>query len=151
MATARKLVCEKCQSSEDAGPLFDALEQLAKKEVPSCKNCNAARQIHLVFDFGLDAGGKDSIALAAFLPNPPAKWNDSKGREVTFCPFLVITAGAGGDRSVWMPYWHIAREGNKRTAKYGQWAPYMDLDLYVDLIEQATASGLLDRHHTRSG
>jgi hypothetical protein len=150
MAIVRKSVCDRCHSSEDAGPLFDTLERLAKKQVPPCKTCKAAQQIHLVLDFGPDAG-KDSIALAAFLPRPPREWSDSKEREVTFCPFLVITAGAGRDRSVWMPYWHIAREGNKRTAKYGQWALYMDLASYVDLIEQATASGLLDRHHTRSG
>lgn len=146
MATARKLVCEKCQSSEDAGPLFDALEQLGKKEVPPCKTCKAARQIHLVLDFGLDAGGKESIALAAFLPTKLDSWKDSKARDVTFHPFLVITAGSGGDRAVWMPYWHIVIEGNKRISKYGQWAPYMDLGLFVDLVDQATASGLLDHH-----
>ena len=146
MATVRRSVCEKCHISEDAGPLFDTLKALADKAITPCKTCGAARQIHLVLDFGLDAGGKDSIALAAFLPRKLDSWKDSKARGVTFYPFLVITAGSGGDRAVWMPYWHVVRDGNKRISKYGQWAPHMDLGLFVDLVDQATASGLLDRH-----
>lgn len=151
MATGRKLVCTKCQSSANVGALFDALQLLATNSITQCPTCSANRQIHLGFDFGLDVGGKDSVALAAFLPRRLESWKDAKQRNVTFYPFLVVTAREGRDRAVWITYWHIILDGNKRISKYGQWAPYMDHDLFVDLIEQATASGLLDRGREEPG
>jgi len=41
-----------------------------------------------------------------------------------------------------MPYWHIVVDKDKNEfLKYGQWAPFMDLETYQSLIEQAKEAG----------
>lgn len=100
-------------------------------------------ELHLRFDFGLDAVGKDQVVEAAFVPRNPESWPDSLGRTVTFWPFLVITRREKRDRAVWLPYWHIVEDGPRRISKYGQWAPFMDDVLFADLLRQARDSGRL--------
>lgn len=95
MATERKLVCTICQSSVDVGALFEALQLLATNSITQCPSCSGKRQLHLGFDFGLDAGGNDSVALAAFLPRRVESWTDSKQRNVTFYPFCFSHRGRG--------------------------------------------------------
>jgi hypothetical protein len=62
---------------------------------------------------------------------------------VTFYPFLVVTRQIGGGACVWLPYWHVVAGGSTSQRKYGQWAPFMDEDLFTDLMRQARHSGRL--------
>ena len=95
------------------------------------------------FAFGLDAGGKDQVVEAAFVPEATEDWTDRQGRHATFWPFLVVARRDGRSRAVWLPYWHIVEDGKKRISKYGQWAPFMDDHLFASLLAQARASGYL--------
>ena len=139
-------VCDDCRRSVQ-DPMFIVLEGLAKKQDPPCRTCGAARQSYLFFDSGPYAG-KVSIVLAAFLPRAPRTWKDSKGRAVTQCSFLVITARGDDDRSVWMPYWLVTTWGQRRAISPGRLESHIDLASYADLVEQATASGLLKPQHS---
>lgn len=100
-------------------------------------------ELHLRFDFGLDAVGKEQVVEAAFVPTSRETWEDSKGRKVEFWPFLVITRRNTRGRAVWLPYWHIVHDGERRISKYGQWAPFMDAVLFADLLRQAREAGRL--------
>lgn len=83
------------------------------------------------------------VVLGCYLPRPPQNWSTGT-QNVTFLPFLVVTETPGGQRSVWLPYWHEVTEGARKKVKYGQWAPNMDHHLFVDLLAQARADGFLD-------
>jgi hypothetical protein len=61
---------------------------------------------------------------------------------VTFYPFLVITERPGG-RAAWLPFWHII--GEREELKYGECPPYMELQLFVDLVTQARDAGYLKK------
>ena len=43
----------------------------------------------------------------------------------------------------WLPYWHIVEQAGRIKRKYGQWAPFMDADLFESLAAQAREKGYL--------
>jgi hypothetical protein len=63
---------------------------------------------------------------------------------VTFYPFLVVTERKGRDQAVWLPYWHVVGDGEENRKKYGQWAPFMDMKLFRDLLAQPRDEGYLN-------
>jgi len=78
----------------------------------------------------------------SFLPKPPPQWQDGD-RDVIFYPFLVILERDGTERAAWLPYFHVVRSGKKTVRKYGQWAPFMSIGLFEDLLRQAHEAGYL--------
>jgi hypothetical protein len=78
---------------------------------------------------------KNAEVLASFHPHQPEEW-PCDGDTVTFYPFLVVTKREGHDQAVWLPYWHVVGDGEKVNRKYGQWAPFMKLELFEDLLSQ---------------
>lgn len=116
--------------------MFDALRDFSKSQ--KCPKCGAAhRDLHLIFDFGLNASNSDCTVLASFTHKKPESWKDKDGSKVEFYPFLVVLRRHGRQKAVWMPYWHLVHKKKRIIKKYGQWAPFMDMDLYKDLLKQA--------------
>ena len=142
MATSRRFECPACGSRQAADQLFEALLQVAQHRTPICALCETSQNLHLNFEFGLNASEKDQVVLGAFLPRERETWNDGDSK-VTFYPFLVVTHRIGRDRAAWLPYWHTVENGPRSKTKYGQWAPAMDMHLFVDLVDQAREAGLL--------
>ena len=140
MATERYYTC-KCTDRSYPGSLFDALVSFSAGN-PTCADCGRRKNLHLVFEFGLGAGCRHCKVLAAFLPQELCSWKADDGDKVTFYPFLVILATDDGDRSCWLPYWHVA-EGRRRTrkTKYGQWAPFINQAEFRSLLTQARKAG----------
>ncbi|MGB8478015.1 MAG: hypothetical protein WCE63_04135 [Acidobacteriaceae bacterium] len=137
MATERSLVC-RCKAPQYPGRLFSILHDLATQEDHLvCESCSSPQRLHLTFDFALGAGPRRCEVLAAFLPDRIEMWLDH-GMPVSFYPFLVVLRQENGKRTVWLPYWHEAKERGKVRLKYGQWAPFMDDRLFVSLLVQAT-------------
>ncbi len=104
----------------------------------------APRFCIVAFDFALCVREKNAEVLASFYPHPPEDWLDAGGRTVTFYPFLIVTKREGRDQAVWLPYWHVIRDGEKENLKYGQWTPFMDMELFKDLLAQARNAGFLN-------
>jgi hypothetical protein len=102
---------------------------------------DVGRALHLSFDFALGVQDKNAEVLASFYPHQPEDW---RGGTVTFYPFLIVTKREGRDKAVWLPYWHVTQDGEKKTIKYGQWAPFMDMELFEDLLSQARSAGYLN-------
>lgn len=142
MATIRQYLCRKCPPRH-AGKLFDALLAMAQGEAGRCATCGGPRRLRLKFDFGLGARHSDCTVTHVFTPRRTQTWKDAKGRKVQFYPFLVLLDRHGRKRAVWMPYWHLVHGRDRVIKKYGQWAPFMDERLYLDLLAQARAGGLL--------
>src|SRR5207302_1157429 len=91
------------------------------------QSCGGENELHVILNFGLEAGITDCRVVRVFLPRGPVAWDLADGKRVTFRPFLVVLQRVEQERySAWLPYWHIV-EGNAATQKkYGQWAPFMD-------------------------
>ena len=140
MATGRFHVCPGCDKKVWARQLFGALLAMAKGDIPQCPSCGVDTQLHLSFPYGLGAGHGQFVVIDAFLPDKPVAWQD-KGRDVTFYPFLVIKKDPDGGEKAWLPYWHVVREQGTQRAKYGQWAPSMELSTLEELIAKARAKG----------
>jgi len=72
-------------------------------------------------------------------------WPDDEGGEVTFYPFLIIgeSLDSNKQQTAWLPYWHVVAFPDGRRTKYGQWAPHMDADILVNLVDQARRAGFL--------
>jgi hypothetical protein len=137
MATGRYYGC-KCGQRRCVSPLFDALRSF--QETQTCKACGRAKELHLVFPFGLGLGKTRCRILDVFLPRRLETWRDRRdGKKVTFFPFLVILKREHRKQACWLPYWHL-KKGRK---KYGQWAPFMDEPLFRDLLAQAHRAGYL--------
>ena len=99
----------------------------------------------LSFDFALDVPDKNAEVLASFLPDLlKDPWPDSHRRTVTFYPFLVVAKREGRDQAAWLPYWHVIQDGERKSRKYGQWAPFMDMKLFEGLLTQARNAGFLN-------
>ena len=146
MATGRWYKCPVCGHQESKWPpMFCALQGLSEQRVASCPDCHTNMQLHLAYAFALGVGKTDAVALASFLPKSPPKW-DNNGREVTFYPFLVIVKVSSGEELAWLPYFHIVKDPKKQTevCRYGQWAPFMGLTLFEDVLGQARSAGYLD-------
>jgi hypothetical protein len=143
MTTHHKFRCPECGEETRKSTLFGALKAVAQHSEPACR-CGASTTLHLSFDFALDVPHKKAEVLASFYPHPPEPWTDSSGRTVKFYPFLIITKREGRDQGVWLPYWHVIRDGEKEILKYGQWAPFMVMKLFEDLLSQARNAGFLN-------
>ena len=145
MATHHRFRCPACGEETRKSRLYDAVKAVAEDNKPACRRCGAETALHLSFDFALDVPHKNAEVLASFHPRPLEHWCDSGGRTVTFYPFLIVTKREGRDQAVWFPYWHVVRDGeNKNVKKYGQWAPFMDIELFEDLLSQARDAGYLN-------
>jgi hypothetical protein len=145
MATEWAFHCRRCQKKTQAKTLlYDALLELSKS-ANNCQECGQAQELHLAFDFGLEAGRRECTVLDVFVPSEPPSWPKQDGKRVTFFPFLVAVEqciDGNKSRAFWLPYWHIeqAADGARHT-KYGQWAPFMDDDLLESLVQQARRKG----------
>lgn len=51
-------------------------------------------------------------------------------------------------KTTWLPYWHTDGHGDRQRRMYGQWAPYMDLVVFADLLVQAHRRGYLNLDST---
>lgn len=144
MATKRYYGCAKCPQQTYPPNLFDALLDLSNGLVSNCAACGGFKELHLVFDFGLDAGSAECKVLHAFLPLDLVSWNQEDGKQVTFYPFLVVMERTDvKGRAFWLPYWHTVEGMAKKGRKYGQWAPFMDEPLFKSLVAQAREKGCL--------
>jgi hypothetical protein len=145
MATHHKFRCPACGEETRKSRLFDAVKTVAEDRKPACRRCGGSTDLHLSFDFALGVQDKNAEILASFYPHPPEDWCLVSGRRtVTFYPFLVVTNREGRDQAVWLPYWHVVQTGEKVNLKYGQWAPFMDMELFEDLLSQARNAGYLN-------
>ena len=135
MATRHTFRCPVCEEEMPKSTLFAALKAVAEHSEPACRRCGASTALHLSFDFALGVQDKNAKVLASFYPDEPEGWCLVSGRRtVTFYPFLVVTEREGRDQAVWLPYWHVVQTGEKENLKYGQWAPFMDMKLFTDLL-----------------
>lgn len=144
MATTRRWVCPECRKSRPAERLFDALLAISKGHRPMCDDCRTPYQLCMKFDFGLGAHHSDCVVSDSLVPTRLETWRDGVGNKVTFYPFLVVLRRLKRDMAIWLPYWHLVG-GSRRIMKYGQWAPFMDLHLFEDLLSQAREKGYLKR------
>jgi hypothetical protein len=146
MATTRLLVCKRCGPSRLRSTLFDALLAQARGAARPCSRCGARVALRLTFEFGLNASHSECTVLDCFVPQRPRSWRDRDGSRVRFYPFLVILRRHGRGLAAWLPYWHtVEKAGRKPVRKYGQWATFMDSDLFEDLLAQARAKGYLQK------
>jgi hypothetical protein len=144
VAAHHKFRCPSCGEETRKSRLFDAVKAVADGSEPECHRCGASTDLHLSFDFALCVEDRDAKVLASFYPHQLEEW-PCEGRTVTFYPFLVVAKREGRDQAVWLPYWHVVRDGeNKTFKKYGQWAPFMDMKLFNDLLSQARNDGYLN-------
>ena len=144
MATDRRIQCKTCGQIVRPTRMFDALLDIARSQLAKCSSCGKDTELHLEFSLGLDAGRRPVRVLGAF--TSPVAWNNINGDRVTFYPFLVVVASTDGEhesRSVWLPYWHNICSGGTRTIKYGQWAPFMDSDIFEELYASAVIAGVI--------
>jgi hypothetical protein len=142
MATERKYQCD-CGLTSVAGYLVDELQRIAENRPEMCLLCRKAKELILTFHFGLKGGDPECMVLSAFSPTETAQWGDEKGRKITFLPFLVVV-DCEGERSLWLPYWHLVEADGAVQRKYGQWAPFMSRQTFHDLLNQARRAGYLD-------
>jgi hypothetical protein len=146
MATRHKFRCPdpECAEETKKRTLFDAVKAVADHSEPTCRRCGASTTLHLSFDFALCVEDKNAEVLASFYPQPPEDW-PCEERTVTFYPFFVVTKRERRDQAVWLPYWHVVGNGEKENRKkYGQWAPFMDMKLFRDLLSKARDHGYLN-------
>jgi hypothetical protein len=144
MATSRWYQCPTCKKREWAGSLFHALRKLRDGSTPVLACHQAVPRLQLEFDFALGATGNCVDAIAAFLPTQSCSWPDEHNRTVTFYPFLVVMQNQEQRRSYWLPYFHVIDVGGgKSVIRYGQWAPFLGDDLFIDLLSQAKRAGYL--------
>jgi hypothetical protein len=141
MATGRFLICDQCGPSLAGGTLFDVLLARAHGRPQHCAHCGSPTGLQLKFDFGLNAADSECTVRDCFVPRQLESWNETDESKVTFYPFLVIVQRHGRELAAWLPYWHVVERGKKPAKKYGQWAPFMDLHLFADLLDQARARG----------
>jgi hypothetical protein len=141
LTTHHTFRCAECEEETRKSRLFGAVKAVADHSEPACRRCGASTTLHLSFDFALGVQDKNAEILASFYPRQPEDW---LGGTVTFYPFLIVTNREGRDKAVWLPYWHVTQDGEKRTLKYGQWAPFMDMELFEDLLSQACNAGYLN-------
>jgi hypothetical protein len=126
--------------------LLDLLLAQAQGDPHRCPRCGAEAKLRLKFEFGLGARDSECTVLASFIPQKLESWSQPDGTAITFYPFLVILQRHGRKLAAWLPYWHVIDGDGKRTRKYGQWAPFMDFELFADLLNQARQSGYFEPH-----
>jgi hypothetical protein len=146
MATERYYFCPECQRKTRPPTLFEALEEFSRGGGALNCECGNRRELHLGFEFGLEAKQAKGKVLDAFLPEEPVQWSTQDGRTIRFLPFLVVLQRTDTDEEevdFWLPYWHIVEGDSGRKRKYGQWAPWMPTDVFSSLVKQACLKGYL--------
>jgi len=139
MATKFKFICSVCSTSTKSGKMITALRQLAEQKMPTC--CSQPQNLSMQFDFAFGVNRDPFHAVAAYLPNPIPQWHDGNS-VVDFSSFLVVLQREdGSNQSIWLPYWHIVTANGKTKHKYGQWAPFMRIDLFSQLVGKAVDAG----------
>ena len=141
MATIRQFICDTCKPA-NAGNLFEALRKIATTRSLPCPRCGNPLRLRLKFNFGLNAKHSDCTVLAAFTPQRREKWKDENGNPVEYYPFLVFLKRHGRETAVWLPYWHLVTTKKRVIRKYGQWAPFMDMHLFRNIMRQARQRGI---------
>ena len=142
MATERFHLCPTCGWRTRAESLFDSLLGIARAKPRPCAHCATSTVLHLSSPFGLGAGTFQWVVVDAFVPDKPVKWSYRR-RRVTFYPFLVVIEREGERRHIWLPYRHVVRGKGKQQKKYGQWAPWMELSTFKELVAKARRKGYL--------
>lgn len=141
MATEVKYLCPKCRQAQWYS-LFQALGSKAGGRL-SCSSCKHDLEMQLTFSKRI---GFDGRVVAAFLPDDINEWDEGK-EHWEFYPFLVIVESLKNDepgQKIWLPYWHkvTANDGGIRTP-YGQWAPFIDINAFQQLLKKARKKGYL--------
>jgi len=145
--------CEECGNIiEKYDTLFDTLSNFHKGKKVSCPKCGGNTKLNLIFKFALweDKNSKNGYkvkVIEVILPNlnsDELKW-EYKSKSVEFYPFMVIVEDedSEGKRHVWLPYWHLTKHKNKVNKKWGQFPPFIDIENYKDMIDQAKREDLL--------
>ena len=149
MATGRSYHCAHCDGDQArCWNLLEALRSFAKCR-PNCDNANCGKplDLRLSFKFSLGAGTRSCKVLDVFMPAETRTWSGDDRRTIVFLPFLVVMEYLALDgkqqQAFWLPYWHTDETAQGKKAKYGQWAPFMDADLFQSLVAQAHEKGYL--------
>jgi hypothetical protein len=116
VTTRHTFRCPECEEGPRKSRLFGAVKAGAEHSEAPCRRCGASTALHFSFDFAIDASHKIAVVLASFYPHPPEDWRDTGGRTVTFYSFLIVTKREGRARAVWLPYWHVIRDGEKKIS-----------------------------------
>ncbi|OGJ85098.1 MAG: hypothetical protein A2268_16410 [Candidatus Raymondbacteria bacterium RifOxyA12_full_50_37] len=144
MATDRYLVCPKCNEKKWVFSLFDALLNLSKNEPSRCEKCKETSDLLLTFHFGVGAGDQKCQVLDCFLPDKRSFWKENES-TVEFYPFMVILQliePKEKEISIWLPYWHmVTNKAKKVEKKYGQWAPFIDVNSFRTMLKKARKNG----------
>ena len=145
MSTERCFYCEKCDREKSVGRLFDALKSVAEDNAPKCAECGSPQRLRLKFNFGLGADSHQCFVVKSYYETQ--EWKDQEKCKVEFYPFLVVLRILGGKDdgklAAWLPYWHLHYVSNPPEVKYGQWAPFMDIEVYTRLQERARKDGYI--------
>jgi len=113
LTTHHTFRCPECEEQTRKSKLFGAVKAVADHSEPVCRRCGASTTLHLSFDFALGVQDKNAEVLASFYPHQPEDW---RGGTVTFYPFLIVTKREGRDKAVWLPYWHVTQDGEKKLS-----------------------------------
>jgi hypothetical protein len=143
MATELNYICPKnCKNTPDS--IFNTLLAFSQNTPLICKKCKNELIIKLIFHFGLGVGEYPCRILDAFTVTNPSHWKNEVGNETYFYPFLVVLELENNKtKYTWLPYWHIEQdsEGKRLATKYGQWAPFLEHSILMDLLLQAKNKG----------
>jgi hypothetical protein len=143
MATDQTYICQCGKKPVDDVLLFDALLNIANSRKPVCNTCDATKELDLTFHFRLGGGEPQCRVLAVYSPiGPTSAWTEA-GETITFHPFLVILEDSDEGRKFWLPYWHTAERGGNTRRMYGQFAPFLSVDTFKNLLVQAHRDGYL--------
>jgi len=124
-------------------PKYCTLLDFHKGKKVRCPKCGGDTSLRLTFCFALSKEEYPVNVIDVFLPEKVDSWKN-EGKSIEFYPFMVIAENKkGGDRYVWLPYWHIVKNHNKTNKKYGQWAPFIDTESYNNMLSKAKKRGLL--------
>ena len=144
MATRVEWKCDKYSKSAGLPWMLDALLSVHQSDSETCPYCGNKTHLHLSFDFATSTSGRTKCrVLDVFLPPKDLRKPWSKGgQRIEYYPFLVVVKlDKGGGLAVWLPYWHVKKGPQKILKRYGQWAPFMETELYESLLAQAQVKG----------
>jgi hypothetical protein len=146
MATDAYLQCSKCEYYEYPASMFEGLLYFSEHGAGVCSKCGAPRTYRFDFYFASESGKRRCRVAAAFVPSDNERPSWTEGSSVVeYFPFLVIfDQDDYSDAGVWLPYWHLKRSDEGTQTLYGQWAPFMDLELFTSLVRKARAAGYLN-------
>ncbi len=141
MSTNKIFRCEKCKDQRYVGELFSALLSITRNETFKCLKCEGCYRIHLNFQFALGVNQNEGEVIAAYLPDKLDQWTN-KGDEITYYPFLVVLKYNYG-KEIWLPYWHVIKRGDKLLKRYGQWAPVIRMNDFMEMTDRAKSENYI--------